>query len=95
VELSPLVDPWGIPYGQGNGAGGLRSASLRVTDGYFTGWRATVSVAYVQEDDPTVELTGGATSGMRAVTVTILRSVGGETDQLAQVRRVFSYVPSL
>jgi hypothetical protein len=51
-----------------------------------------IVITYVNESNPAVDLTGSATSGMRAATVTVTRIVNGTNDQLAQVRRVFSYV---
>ena len=89
---TPLLDPWGIALGQGNGAGGLRPEDFRVSDSYLANWRTVVVITYVNESNPAVDLTGAATSGMRAATVTVTRTINGTTDTLAQVRRVFSYV---
>jgi prepilin-type N-terminal cleavage/methylation domain-containing protein len=93
LDLAPPLDPWGVPLGQGNGSGGLRPEDFRVSPTFFARWRARVEVTYVNEADPSVNLAGSATSGMRAATVSITRTVNGVTETLAQVRRVFSYVP--
>lgn len=95
INQSPPLDRWGVALGQGDGAGGLRAADFRISDEYLANWQVTVSITYVNETDPAIDLTGSSTSGMRAATVTISKTVDGVRVTLAQVRRVFSYVPSL
>jgi prepilin-type N-terminal cleavage/methylation domain-containing protein len=92
IELAPPLDPVGIPLGFGDGNGALRAEDFRIGDTFFSNWRVVVAITYVDEANPSVDLTSTATSGMRAVTVTVYRQGNGTTDQLAQVRRVFSYV---
>ena len=95
LELSPPVDPWGIGIGQGNGAGGLRPEDFRVSSSHFANWKVSVVIRYVNESNPAVDLTGSATSGMRSATVTVTRTINGVTDELARIRRVFAYVPTI
>jgi prepilin-type N-terminal cleavage/methylation domain-containing protein len=95
INQTPLLDPWGSALGQGNAAGGLRPTDFRVADSYFSNWRVAVSITYVDPNNPAIDLTGTATSGMRAATVTVSRTSNGVTETLAQLRRVFSYVPTL
>lgn len=88
-------DRWGRPLGQGDGAGGLRHASLRVDDGQFDGWRQTIKVYYVDQSDLSSELSDGQTSDFRAVEVVIERQqANGRWHELARLRRVVAYVPS-
>lgn len=94
LDQSPPLDPWGVVLGQGNGAGGMRPDDFRLSASYLANWRVTVAVRYVSESDPSLDVTGSATTGLRSVTVTVLRTVNGVTDTLATVRRVFSYVPT-
>lgn len=95
LDQSPLLDPWGIALGQGNDLGQLRPEDFRITEGYLANWQVAVSIKYVNESNPAINLTGSATSGMRAATVTVSRTVNGARVTLTQLRRVFSYVPSL
>ena len=92
INQSPPLDPWGIAVGHGDGTGRQRPEDFRIADSFLANWRTRVAVTYVNEANPAVDLTGSATSGMRAVTVTVTREANGVTDTLAQVRRVFSYV---
>jgi hypothetical protein len=92
VAFDSPLDPYGRPLGQGDGAGGLRPEELRVSESFLANWRVEIVITYVNESNPAVDLTGSATSGMRAATVTVTRIVNGTSDQLAQVRRVFSCV---
>ena len=95
LDQSPPLDRWGISLGQGNGAGGLRPDDFRLSPSYLANWRLTVAIRYVDEANPAADLAGNATGGMRSATVTVTRTVNGVTDTLAQVRRVFSYVPTI
>jgi Tfp pilus assembly protein PilV len=92
---SPLRDAWGIALGQGNGLGGLRATEFRLPDSYFADWRVNVQVTYVDEDDPTTDLSGFATSVVRAVRVQVTRNWNGTAQDLATIRRVIAYVPSV
>lgn len=88
-------DRWGQPLGQGDGAGGLRHASLRVHEGQFDGWRQTIDVYYVDESDVSNELAAFQTSDFRTVEVVIERQrANGDWHELARLRRVVAFVPS-
>jgi len=88
-------DRWGQPLGQGDGAGGLRHASLRVTSGQFDGWRQSIDVYYVDESDVSSQLASGQSSDYRAVEVIIERQrANGAWHELARLRQVVAYVPS-
>ncbi len=87
-------DKWGRPLGQGNGHGGLRHEAFRARPGYFHGWLQKIEVYYVDNDDPSTRLRGSATSNYRAVEVTISRKNPDDSIRtLANLRRVFAYVP--
>jgi len=87
-------DQWGIEMGHGDGAGGYRHPDFRVYSGAFADWKQSVSVYYVDEDDPSVPLSSGNTSNMRAVEVSIYReTTEGDLLPLAHLRRVVAYVP--
>lgn len=94
IDQSPPLDPWGVALGQGDNAGGLRAEDFRLSASFLANWRTVVALTYVNETNPAVDLTGSATSSMRAATVTVTRTVNGVTDTLAQIRRVFSHVPT-
>lgn len=91
----PPQDRWGVPLGQDDGGGGRRHPAFRLPEGHFDTWQQLVSVYYVSNHDLSQALTAGATSNYRAVRVRIVREdtqLGTVT--LADVTRVFTYVPS-
>jgi type II secretory pathway pseudopilin PulG len=92
----PPEDPWGVPLGEDDGAGGQRHAAFRLPEGYFDNWREEIKVDYVDESDLTTPLPHGQTSQYRLVEVRVFyeRPEGG-TRELARVRRVVAYVPPL
>jgi type II secretory pathway pseudopilin PulG len=92
---SPPRDTWGIQLGQGNGLGALRAADFRLPDNYLSDWNVQVTVSYVNENDPTKDLSGSATSVVRAVRVRVTRNWNGTAQELASIRRVIAYVPPL
>jgi type II secretory pathway pseudopilin PulG len=91
---TPLRDDWGIARGQGNGAGGLRASEFRLPDNYFANWNVNVRVSYVDEIIPTKDLSGSATSVVRAVRVQVTRNWNGTAQELVTIRRVIAYVPA-
>jgi type II secretory pathway pseudopilin PulG len=92
----PPQDMWGKPIGEEDGAGGLRNARFRVDSGYFARWRQRVEVYYVSDSDLSVRLPDGQTSNHRGVAVFIERvESDGAVRPLAQINRVFAYVPTL
>jgi len=92
----PPEDPWGVPLGQDDGAGGERHPAFQLPEGYFDRWREEIKVYYVDESDLVTPLPQGQTSDYRLVEVRVLyeRPEGG-TRELARVRRVVAYVPPL
>ena len=92
----PPEDPWGVPLGEDDGAGGERHPAFQLPEGYFDRWREEVKVYYVDGGDLTSPLPHGQTSDYRLVEVRVLyeRPEGG-TRELARVRRVVAYVPPL
>jgi len=87
-------DIWGRPLGTGDGAGGDRHLNFQSPAGSFDDWRQEIDVYYVDDDDHSIRLGPGSTSFTRAVEVRIL--VDDPLDglrELANVRRVFSYLP--
>jgi len=93
-SAQPPTGRWGVPLGSDDGAGNLRHPNFRTPTGRFDDWRQTIEVYYVDENDFTQRLTGGDTSNLRAVEVTISRQQqDGSYRELARLRRVLSYVP--
>jgi prepilin-type N-terminal cleavage/methylation domain-containing protein len=92
----PLRDPWAIELGQGDGAGGFRHENFRLRDDYFDNWSVDVHVYYADSTDLSKNLTGSNTSDFRAVEVTIGKyGDDGSLRQLATVRRVYAYIPTV
>ncbi len=88
------IDPYGIAYGQDNGQGGLRGTAFRCQPQWLSTWRLAVAVYYVNENNPSQRLAAGQTSNIRAVEVTVsVNRRGGGVQTLANLRRVFAYVP--
>lgn len=94
VSARPPVDRWGVALGSDNGNGTARHPAFQLAAGYFGRWRQKVDVYYVRDTNLAAPLTGGATTDYRAARVRILFDdpVRGERE-LANVTRVFSYVP--
>jgi prepilin-type N-terminal cleavage/methylation domain-containing protein len=92
----PLQDPWAIKLGQGNGAGGSRHVNFRLRDDYFDDWAAAVRVYFADPTDLSKNLTGSNTSNYRAVEVTVGKyDANGNARRLANVRRVYGYIPPI
>ncbi|MBI1900252.1 MAG: prepilin-type N-terminal cleavage/methylation domain-containing protein [Planctomycetia bacterium] len=92
----PPVDPWDVAVGQEDTLGRLRHASFRLRSGYFSAWSTRIDVFYVSSADFSVALAAGQTSYHRAVRVRVFKNYGnGVTRTLADVKRVFSYVPEI
>ena len=95
LVMQPPTDPFGILLGTEDRNGGQRDPNFRVDSNYFADWDQAVSVYYVDPADPSQALPAGQTSDYRAVDVTIHRhSASQGTRPLANLRRVFSYVPT-
>lgn len=87
-------DLWGEPLGEGDDQGGTRNPAFEVPANYFSRWRQQIRVYYVDADDFTSRLPAFNTSNYRAVEVTISkREPDGTLRTLANLRRVYSYVP--
>jgi type II secretory pathway pseudopilin PulG len=92
----PPVDPWDVAVGQEDSLGLMRHASFRLRSGYFSAWSTKIDVFYVSSADFSVALASGQTSYHRAVRVRVFKNYGnGVTKTLADMKRVFSYVPEL
>jgi type II secretory pathway pseudopilin PulG len=94
LSVSPPCDPWGVPLGQDDGLGAKRPPALRAAKGSFQGWQQRVEVYYANPTDFTRSLTSGQTSDYRVVRVSVyLNEKNNAGRLLAQLTRVFSYVP--
>ncbi|MBN1396030.1 MAG: type II secretion system protein [Pirellulales bacterium] len=92
----PATDPYGVELGTEDGEGGQREAAFRCRDGFFQHWRQEIEVYYVSESDPTVRLPEGQRSDYRAVEVRLIYDPPDRGPrELANIRRVVAYVPSL
>jgi type II secretory pathway pseudopilin PulG len=90
----PPVDWLGITLGTDDGEGNQRHPNFQVSSGYFDDWRQEIDVYYVNDSDPSIRLTGSNTSDSRAVEVRIMRKGDANSyRELANIRRVFSYIP--
>jgi type II secretory pathway pseudopilin PulG len=91
---SGAVNPHGIAYGQDGSQGSPRPAAFRCQPHWLSSWRLAVDVYYVSEANPSQRLAAGQTSNLRAVQVRVLADrPGGGVHTLADLRRVFAYVP--
>jgi prepilin-type N-terminal cleavage/methylation domain-containing protein len=90
---TPPKDRYGANLGKGNDASGARHPNFAAPGNAFGAWRQSVEVYYLAAGDPSVRLSGSATSNYRAVEVVISRSVAEGDVELARRRRVFTYVP--
>jgi type II secretory pathway pseudopilin PulG len=94
LKVSPPRDLWGIPLGTDNGAGGQRHAAFRVPSAVFNGWRQQVEVFFVSEDDLNTPLPAGQFSRCKVARVRVSRrDAGGAQRTLAEMTRVFHYLP--
>jgi len=92
----PPEDLWGIRLGSDDGEGGLRHYNFQAASTLLADWRQEIHVYYVNESDPSQNLSGSQTSNMRAVEVTISKiEPNGSVRELAKIRRVFAYFPPL
>lgn len=92
----PPEDMFGIDLGADNGQGGLRHESFRAPSGYFDLWEQQVRVTYVNAANLSQSLSAGQTSDYRAVEVRIVYNDPQRGPrELAKLRRVVAYVPSL
>ncbi len=93
LSTSPPCDAWGIRVGEDDSRGSRRVSSLRRSNRFDT-WRQFVEVHYADPSDLTRVLAPGQTSNYRLVIVTIdVRENQTTRRPLAQLTRVFSYVP--
>jgi len=91
----PAQDRWARALGQGDGKGGLRHPDFRAGSKRLVSWRQEIEVYYVSESNLSQRLTGSSTSNFRAVEARISRrQPDGSLRPLAQVRRVYAYLPS-
>jgi type II secretory pathway pseudopilin PulG len=92
LNVSPPRDPWGIALGQDDGFGSNRPSAFRAKRG-FQNWRQRVEVYYADPSDFTQPLAAGQTSNYKVVLVSIHLDENNASRPLAQLMRVFSYVP--
>jgi type II secretory pathway pseudopilin PulG len=91
---SPPRDSYAVLLGQGDYRGNSRPTALCNSNTEFQNWRQKIEVYYVSESDPRIRLPDHQPSDFRAVEVTIERiEPNGAARPLANLRRVFCYVP--
>jgi len=96
ITAQPPEDPWGVALGIDDQSGGERHPAFRIAEGYLDRWREEIRVYYVDPTDLTTPLRPGLVSDYRAVEVAVFRDrPDGGSRELARVRRVVAYVPSL
>jgi prepilin-type N-terminal cleavage/methylation domain-containing protein len=92
----PPEDMFGIELGADNGKGGRRHASFQAPTAYLDLWEQQVRVKYVNATNLSQSLSSGQTSDYRAVEVRIVYNDPHRGPrELAKLRRVVAYVPSL
>jgi prepilin-type N-terminal cleavage/methylation domain-containing protein len=92
----PPKDFYGAALGTDNGQGGQRNANFRCSSGFLQNWRQEIDVYYVSDTNLTSRLPAGQTSDYRAVEVRIIyNDPQSGPMQLAQIRRVVTYVAPL
>ncbi len=96
VRSRPPVDMWGVQLGEDNGTGQLRHPNFRLPNDLLDRWREEIDVYYVDPNDFNRRLPWGQVSDYRAVEVRIVY-VDPERGarELARLRRVVAYVPSM
>jgi type II secretory pathway pseudopilin PulG len=67
----PPLDPWGIPLGTDNGAGGQRHPNFFIPSGTLNRWMEQISVYYVSSTNLVTPLAKGQTSDYRVVQVSV------------------------
>lgn len=93
---SPPEDVWGVRLGWDNGQGGLRHPAHRINQIVLADWQIAIDVFYVSDSDTSVSLPAGVSSNHRAVRVLVtVDDPNGGTRELANLQRVFAYVPPL
>jgi type II secretory pathway pseudopilin PulG len=96
VRTQPPKDLWGVALGKDDGLGGQRYVNFQALSGFLENLRQEIDVTYVSETNPTAALPAGQTSDYRAVEVRIMYvDPRGGSRQLAKLRRVVAYVPTL
>ena len=93
TSLVGPVDPWGIPLGQGDNAGGVRHPNFRVDASAWRNWRVHVSVSPVSGTDLTTATNLLPPPPYRLVEISILRHEAGRDIPLANLRRVLVEMP--
>jgi type II secretory pathway pseudopilin PulG len=96
VRTQPPKDLWGVALGKDDGLGGQRYVNFQAPSGFLESLRQEIDVSYVSEANPSAALPAGQTSDYRAVEVRIMYvDPRGGSRQLAKLRRVVAYVPTL
>lgn len=90
----PPRDRWGIPLGEGDGAGGYRDQVARVCTENQKQWLTYMRVYYVDQTDPRRRLGGNQAGNARAIQVWVIRQTDKSYEIITTVRRVIGYVPS-
>jgi len=96
LRCQPPTDPFGVPLGTDDGAGGQRPEAFWCRADFFNNWRAEVNVYYVSEANPVNPLPSGQTSDYRLVEVRIVYVAATRGPrELVKLRQVVCYVPPL
>lgn len=94
IVAQPPEDRWGIALGHDDGQGDVRHPNFVAPANYFDRWRQEIEVYYVSNSDPSIRLSQGQTSDHRAVEVhTYIDEGNGRQREIANLRRVYSYIP--
>jgi len=92
-QSTPPVDPWNVALGTDDGVGGQRYKEFWATSGLLERWTQKVLIYPVSTASPSTQV---SSSTCYAVEVRILATdPSGATKELARLRRVLAYVPSL
>ena len=93
-SAKPPQDLWGASLGADDGEGNARHPAFQIPSTYFRYWRQEVRVYYVDDDDPSQEITSAPWSNMRAVEIDIYYDDPTQgSRRLANLRRVFAFIP--
>jgi len=96
LSIQPPADIWNVPLGTDDGAGGVRSNQIQAPEDYFNQWRITVEVQRVLQSDFSTPVAISQASSYRVVYVRVyIDRPGQPSRELAQLTRVFAYVPTL
>ena len=93
ISTAAPTDLYGITLGTEDGKGSTRPPAFQVAENYFSDWRQTVDVYYVNAADFSQRLSGNNTSDYRCVDVKIERNDptrGWRT--LAERRRIVTFL---